>query len=452
MNTIELITKKRDGEALTSEEMEFLITRYVNGDIPDYQISAFLMAVYFQGMTSEETAALTRIMRDSGVVLTHPEITAFKVDKHSTGGVGDKVSLILAPLLASVGLVVPMISGRALAHTGGTLDKLESIPGFRTDLNLSELNRQLQKIGVALVGQTANLCPADKKIYALRDATATVNAIPLITASILSKKMAEGIDALVLDVKAGSGAIFKEKEKAWELARMLVSTADGFDLKASAIITSMLQPLGNAVGNWLETREAVECLRGKGPHDLVQITLVLGAQLLVHSQFVNEMAEGMAILEEKRLNGEAFDTFRQIVQMQGGDVSVIENPDNYPNAVFSHEIKSPVSGYVAAIHSREIGRISMLLGAGRSDMSTAVDYTSGIMLNKKVGDSIAEGEILATAYSNNIERLKSNQQRLEQAFEVQKEQPAPEPLIYSLIDATGEKRWNAAACSFEIKT
>ncbi|HEX9652558.1 MAG TPA: thymidine phosphorylase, partial [bacterium] len=281
MNPIDIIIKKREGEALSAEELQFLISGYVQDAIPDYQIAAFLMAVYFRNMAPAETATLTRIMRDSGAILDLSDIPGFKIDKHSTGGVGDKVSIILAPLVAAAGLVVPMISGRALAHTGGTLDKLEAIPGFRTNLSIPEIRSLLQKIGVAMVGQTADLAPADKKIYALRDATGTVHAIPLITASILSKKMAEGIDALVLDVKAGSGAIFETKEKAQELARMLVATASQFSLKTVAVITSMEQPLGNAIGNWLETREAIATLGGNGPADLVEVTLTLGAQMLV---------------------------------------------------------------------------------------------------------------------------------------------------------------------------
>ncbi|MFQ5770389.1 MAG: thymidine phosphorylase, partial [bacterium] len=326
MNPVELITRKRDGDNLNSEELKYLITSYVAGKIPDYQIASFLMAVYFRGMTPEETAALTQIMRDSGAVLNLSEIHGFKVDKHSTGGVGDKVSLILAPLVASAGLVVPMISGRALAHTGGTLDKLESIPGFRTDIHVNKLKTQLEKIGVVMIGQTDALCPADKKIYALRDATGTVHAIPLITASILSKKMAESLDALVLDVKVGNGAIFKEREKAWELARMLVKTAEHFQLKTVALLTSMEQPLGNAVGNWLETKEAIETLKGEGPEDLVEITLILGAQMLVLANLATNLLAGKKLLQTKLENGAALEKFLQIVEMQGGDCAVIEHP------------------------------------------------------------------------------------------------------------------------------
>lgn len=448
MNQVDIIAKKRDGKELTAEELGFLVSGYVDGSIPDYQISAFLMAVYFQGMTSKEIAVLTKLMRDSGVVLTHSSINGFKVDKHSTGGVGDKVSLILAPLVASTGLYVPMISGRALAHTGGTLDKLEAIPGFRTNLSLAELEAQLKKIGVVLVGQTENLTPADKKIYALRDATATVDSIPLITASILSKKLAEGIDALVLDVKAGNGAIFEAKEKAWELARMLVKAAEHFNLKTSAIITSMAQPLGKTIGNWLETREAIDMLNGDGPEDLVELTLTLSAQMLILGKKVNSFSEGIDLLQEKINSGEAFDKFLEIVAMHGGDTSLIEHPERYPSSKFKFEVKSEKAGYVSQIISREIGIISMSLGAGRNSIEDNVDYTAGIVLRKKIGDVVEAGETLAYAFSNDQKLIEANKIRLEKAFTVSEQHIQPEPLIYSLIDSTGEKSWNPTIKSF----
>ncbi len=443
MNQVDLISKKRDGSALTPDELNYLITEYVNGKIPDYQISAFLMAVYFKGMTAGETATLTQLMRDSGTVLDLSSISGFKADKHSTGGVGDKVSLVLAPLVASAGLIVPMISGRALAHTGGTLDKLEAIPGFRTRLSLPKMKKQLEKIGLIMVGQTEDLCPADKRIYALRDATATVSSIPLICASILSKKLAEGIDALVLDVKAGSGAIFDEKEKSWELARKLVETAQHFDLKTSAIITSMEQPLGNAVGNWLETKEAIETLKGEGPADFVELTLALSAQMLVQGEIVKSISEGTNLLKKKIASGEAFEKFLQIVEMQGGDVASVEKPESYPTSKFSFELKSDQSGYVSQIHSREIGQISMALGAGRSSMDAAVDYTSGIVLKKKIGDKVEAGEVLAVTYSNNKNLLAENVTRLKKAFVISSEKTQPPPLIDGVIDASGERQWHS---------
>ncbi|NIR50367.1 thymidine phosphorylase [candidate division KSB1 bacterium] len=442
MNPVDLITKKRDGQALTADELQFLVSGYVQDNIPDYQLSAFLMAVYFSGMTADETAIFTQIMRDSGRVLELSAISGFKADKHSTGGVGDKVSLVLAPLVASAGLVVPMISGRALGHTGGTLDKLESIPNFRTDLTISELTNQLQKIGVALIGQTDDLCPADKKIYALRDATGTVQVIPLITASILSKKMAAGIDALVLDVKAGKGAIFKDQEKAWQLARMLVNTAAQFQLKTTAIITSMQQPLGNAVGNWLEAKEAIETLNGNGPADLAEVTLTLGAQMLVHGRISENLSDARAILKSKLENGDAFNKFVEIVEAQGGDLTVIREPHSYPAAKHYSVVKSPADGVISDILCREIGKISMELGAGRNAVTDPVDYTSGIYLNKKVGDRVSSGDILATAFSNEPEVLKKNESRLQKAFKVMDDEIEPEPLIYALIDTSGERKWD----------
>jgi len=443
MNQVDLISKKRDGSELTSDELNYLITEYVNGTIPDYQISAFLMAVYFQGMTAGETATLTHLMRDSGTVLDLSSISGFKADKHSTGGVGDKVSLVLAPLVASAGLIVPMISGRALAHTGGTLDKLEAIPGFRTRLSISEMKKQLEKIGVIMVGQTEDLCPADKRIYALRDATATVSSIPLICASILSKKLAEGIDALVLDVKAGSGAIFDEKEKSWELARKLIETAGHFNLKTSAIISSMEQPLGNAVGNWLETKEAIETLKGEGPADFVELTLALSAQMLKQGEIVKNISEGTNLLKKKIASGEAFGKFLQIVEMQGGDVASVEKPESYPTSKFSFELKSDQSGYVSQIHSRQIGQISMALGAGRSSMDDAVDYTSGIVLKKKIGDKVEAVETLAFAYSNSEELLAENKTRLKNALVISSEKTQQPHLIYGVIDASGERQWQS---------
>jgi pyrimidine-nucleoside phosphorylase len=441
MNPATIIAKKRDGGELSSVELRFLVQGYVEGRIPDYQISAFLMAVYFQGMTFEESATLTEIMRDSGAVLNFTAIDGFKADKHSTGGVGDKVSLILAPLVASAGLIVPMISGRALAHTGGTLDKLEAIPGFRTNLNLTELKNQLEKIGVALIGQSEDLCPADKRIYALRDATGTVNSIPLITASILSKKLAEGIDALVLDVKAGNGAIFDKREKAWELARMLVKTAQRFNLKTAAFITSMDQPLGRAVGNWLETKEAIETLKGEGPPDLVEITLTLGAQMLVMGGGAENITQGKALLVERLNSGQAFEKFLKIVESQGGDCAMVEHPHKYEKAKYVVEIPSPKSGFVSHLHAREIGAISMELGAGRHAVTDGVDYTSGILLQKKGGDPVSEGEILACAFCNKKELLEPAKDRIQKAFEIVDQKTNPAPLIYSLMDSSGETRF-----------
>lgn len=448
MNQISIIEKKRDGQELSESEITFLIEGYVADEIPDYQISAFLMAVYFQGMSAREAAVLTRLMRDSGVVLRHAGIPGPKVDKHSTGGVGDKVSLVLAPLVASAGLYVPMISGRALAHTGGTLDKLESIPGFRTNLSMPELGKILLETGAVLVGQNAELTPADKKMYALRDATATVNSIPLITASILSKKMAEGIDALVLDVKAGSGAIFKDQETAWQLAQMLVDTATEFGLKTTAIVTAMDQPLGNTIGNWLETREAIETLQGGGPEDFKNLTLILSAQMLVLSKAVQTLAEGIEFLEKKLNSGAAFQKFIEIVRQQGGDVSVVERPASYAEPKYKLEINAELDGYVSKMVSRELGIASMALGAGRHSMNDEIDYISGLVLHKKVGDKVSSGDTLLSAYSNAEDLLQQNEQRIRAAVEVVPEVVSRPALIYGAITPEGRKSWNPESQDF----
>lgn len=441
MNVIELITKKRDGGILSSGELGFLISEYVDERIPDYQMAAFLMAVYFQGMDFDETRTFTQLMRMSGSVLDLSDVHGLKSDKHSTGGVGDKVSVILAPLVASAGMIVPMMSGRALAHTGGTLDKLEAIPGFRTDLGLQRMKTQLQKLGVALIGQTNDICPADKKIYALRDATATVNSIPLITASILSKKLAEDLDVLVLDVKAGAGAIFEEKEMAWKLARSLVRTAEKFGLQTAAVLTNMEQPLGNAVGNWLETKEAIETLHGNGPPDLVEVTLNLAAHMLLLGNLVGSLAEGKSVLAAKLRSGEAYEKFLEIVDAQGGDRSVVEDPAKYPAAKHAKQIIANRSGVISAINARIIGMQSMALGAGRNSMHDKIDYTAGIQLQKKVGDQVAEGDVLAVAYSAKQERLEQHHSAIVSAFKIVEENIEPEPLILGTVDALGEQKF-----------
>ena len=448
MNPVRLIEKKRDGAHFTDGELDFLISGYVEGRIPDYQIAAWLMAIYHNGMSSTETAGLTRLMRDSGRTLDFSTISGFKVDKHSTGGVGDKVSLPLAPLLASEGLIVPMISGRALAHTGGTLDKLEAIPGFRTDLTLDEIDRQLEKIGFVMVGQTEDLCPADKKIYALRDATGTVPSIPLICASILSKKLAEGLDALVIDVKSGSGAIFKDHETAHELATQLVATAQQFNLNTAAIVSNMDRPLGRAVGNWLETREAIEVLKGGGPPAVVELTLVLSAQLLVLTGTTGSLDDAMSRLQKRLINGDAYDKFLQMVEKQGGDLQAIEHPGKYHIPACELEITSPTAGYVNGIHARQIGEISMALGAGRAKVSDAVEYGSGILLHKDIGDYVEAGEALCTAFSNEAKLLQRYSENLLRAFSIGEEQVQKQPLIHSRIDAAGEQLWSNKQSDF----
>jgi pyrimidine-nucleoside phosphorylase len=449
MNQIDIIKKKQHGSELQPDELQFLIRGYVDGSIPDHQIAAFLMAVYFQGMSDEEVVVLTGLMRDSGVVLDLKNIDGIKVDKHSTGGVGDKISLILAPLAACAGLIVPMMSGRALAHTGGTLDKLAAIPGFRTDLTLEEIHKQLQSTGIVLVGQTDELCPADKKIYALRDATATVACIPLITASIISKKLSEGIDALVLDVKSGDGAIFSDAKKSRPLATKLIRTADRFGLRSSAILTDMNAPLGYAIGNWLETHEAIQTLQGHGPRDVETLSLVLGAQMLMLSGTVTTITEGMHLLKGKLDSGLAFEKFLQVVAKQGGDTGMVEHPEKYRQSKFHKVIKSDRSGVIAGIKTREIGEIAMALGAGRNSIEQSVDTTSGIVLATKVGSAVKAGDTVAIAHAEHADLLDRLQKRLQDAFIIADAAEPAQPLIHSLIDVCGEKKWHPHLRKFE---
>jgi pyrimidine-nucleoside phosphorylase len=437
MTARDLIQKKRDGQTLTEGEISYFIRGYLDGAIPDYQMSALLMAIYFQGMSFDETVTLTRIMRDSGEVIDLSHLSGAKVDKHSTGGVGDKVSLILAPLVAAAGVYVPMISGRSLGHTGGTLDKLESIPGFKTQLSLDRFKKQVAAIGTCLIGQTEKICPADRRIYALRDATATVPSIPLICGSILSKKLAEGINALVLDIKVGNGAIFPDTTSAEELAGHLIRTAEAFNLRTTALLTDMSQPLGAAVGNWVEVREAIEVLRGVGPEDVRKVTLTLGALMLQLAGKVRTMESGLDRLQELLRNGAAWRKFIEIVKAQEGDISFVENPDNYPAPRYRREIKAETAGYLTAINAREIGQLCMRLGAGRCTMGDGIDYTAGIFIHKQVGNQVRMGEALATLQSTRQSPDDHFARALQRCFNIN-EQPAPPPkLIHKLLDATG---------------
>ncbi len=396
MTAREIIQKKRDGKTLTESEINFFLRAYLHGEVADYQMSALLMAVYFQGMSFDETVALTRIMRDSGEVVNWSHLSGAKVDKHSTGGVGDKISLILAPLVAAAGVYVPMISGRSLGHTGGTLDKLESIPGFNTRLSIPRFKKLVEEIGTCLIGQTEEICPADRRIYSLRDATATVQSIPLICGSILSKKLAEGIDALVLDIKVGNGAIFENASTAEDLAMHLIRTATAFNLNTVALLTDMSQPLGVAVGNWVEVCEAIEVLKGSGPDDTRKVALALGALMLHHAGKSKDLRSGVAQLHPLLENGAAWQKFLDIVKAQEGDISFVEHPEKYPAPKHRREVNAEADGYVTAVNAREIGRLCMLLGAGRKTVDDAVDYTAGMFIHKKIGDRVRHGESLVT--------------------------------------------------------
>ncbi|MDZ7290427.1 MAG: thymidine phosphorylase [candidate division KSB1 bacterium] len=440
MTAREIIQKKRDGNALAESEINFFVQAYLRGEIADYEMSALLMAIYFRGMNFDETVALTRIMRDSGEVVDWSHLPGAKVDKHSTGGVGDKVSLILAPLVAAAGVYVPMISGRGLGHTGGTLDKLESIPGFKTRLPMSRFKKQVEEIGTCLIGQTEEICPADRKIYALRDATATVQSIPLICGSILSKKLAEGLDALVLDVKVGNGAIFEDANMAEKLAEHLIRTATAFNLKSVALLTDMSQPLGVAAGNWVEVCEAIEVLKGGGPEDLRKVTLVLGALMLQLAGKAKDLNIGMAQLRTLLQNGAAWKKFLEVVNAQEGEVTFVENPNKYPAPKFSCEVIAELEGYVTAINTREIGRLCMLLGAGRNRLADTIDYTAGVLIHKKVGDRVQPGEPLVTLQNSQQPPAHHFPQKMRACFAIGPEPVSPPNLIHGMLNAQG-KHW-----------
>ena len=407
MNTIELIRKKRNGDKLHSSEIEYLIDNYTKGRIPDYQISALLMAILLKGMDPAETAALTNSMLNSGKIIDLSSFKGLKTDKHSTGGVGDKTSLIIAPIVAAAGIYVPMISGRGLGHTGGTLDKLESIPGFRTDLSLSESKKVLKKCGAVLIGQTKEIAPADKLIYALRDVTATVESIPLITASIMSKKLAEGIDGLVLDIKTGNGAFMRSNKESIALANSLIKTAKSFDKNVIAFITDMNQPLGNYVGNWLEVYESILVLQNKVKNDLYILSVKLAGAMIYLGKKAKSIQEGENIARQQIQNGKAFNKFLEILELQGGDIDYINSPDKYPKPKYSKKIHSKINGFIKEMNTYQIGMASLELGAGRKRKEDKIDYKAGIIFNKKMGDYLNREDIICQVYSDSKTKLKT---------------------------------------------
>jgi pyrimidine-nucleoside phosphorylase len=414
INTEELIRKKRDGGKLDSAEIALLIRSYARGEIPDYQYAAFLMAVYFQGLDPAETADLTQAMIDSGQVLDLSDIKKPKIDKHSTGGVGDKVSLILAPLVASCGVCVPMISGRGLGHTGGTLDKLESIPGFRTDLTLKKFRAQLRTVGTAMIGQTDEIAPADRKIYALRDVTATVDSIPLISASIMSKKIAEGLDGLVLDVKYGSGAFLPKYQDAKRLARVMIRIGKQFGVRVKAVMTDMNSPLGVCVGNSLEVIETIEALKGRGAQDLMEVTFALGELMLGLARIKG----GRKLLAEKIASGAALEKFREVVRRQGGDAGVIDDYSRLPVSRRHWPVKAMKSGFVATIDTYRMGVLATELGAGRLKKEDRIDPSCGFRIFKKVGDRVRKEEKLVEVISDNRAFALSVQGRLGEVYKI----------------------------------
>ena len=433
---VDVIRKKRDGGELSRDEIESLVNAYTRGDIPDYQVSAWLMAVVLRGMTRAETAALTDAMLRSGEVLDLSSLAAKKVDKHSTGGVGDKTSLVLAPLAAAAGVAVPMISGRGLGHTGGTLDKLEAIPGFNVNLPVTQFRRMLETCGCAMIGQTAEIAPADRKLYALRDVTGTVESPYLICASIMSKKLAEGVDALVLDVKTGSGAFMKSEKDAAFLAELMVETGERMGKQVVALITDMDQPLGRMIGNALEVVEVVEVLRGEGPDDLRQLCLELAGWMLHLGGISGTVAEGKKQSEKLIASGQALDKFRQMVELQGGDPRAIDDPKKLPLAEHTMKVSSPKSGYLASLQCEQVGTACVILGGGRERKEDSVDPAVGIVLHKKVGDEVSAGEPLATIYYNAEARAARARQLLEESYQIA-DSPLHEkrPLIHRVIGA-----------------
>jgi pyrimidine-nucleoside phosphorylase len=440
IRAIDVIRKKRDGGELTRPEIEALVGGYTSGEIPDYQASAWLMATLLKGMTRAETAALTDTMLRSGEVLDFSDLPSRKVDKHSTGGVGDKTSLVVAPLAAAGGLTVPMISGRGLGHTGGTLDKLEAIPGFNVNLPVAQFRKVLETCGCALIGQSAEIAPADRKLYALRDVTGTVESPFLICASIMSKKLAEGIDALVLDVKTGSGAFMKNEKDAAYLAELMVETGERMGKKMAALITDMDQPLGRYVGNSLEVVEVLEVLRGEGPEDLRELCLELAAWMFLLGQRVSTFEEGKQLSAKLIRSGEALEKFRTMVELQGGDVRVIDDPKCLPRAKHTLDVVSARAGYVTAIQCERAGTACVILGGGRERKEDSVDPAVGFVLHKKVADRVSAGEALCTVHYNSEALGARAKTLLLESFEIGDAPPKPQrPLVHRVITKSGEK-------------
>lgn len=432
MRMVDLIEKKRNGEELTKTEIEFMINGYTNGDIPDYQMSALAMAVFFQGMTKDERVFLTEAMVQSGDQIDLSQIEGIKVDKHSTGGVGDTTTLVLGPLVASVGVPVAKMSGRGLGHTGGTIDKLESVAGFHVEITNDEFIHLVNTNKLAVIGQSANLTPADKKLYALRDVTATVDSIPLIASSIMSKKIAAGADAIVLDVKTGSGAFMKSLDDAKELAHAMVDIGNGVGRNTKAIISDMSQPLGFAVGNALEVKEAMDTLSGHGPNDLRELCLTLGSHMVVLAGHAADLNEARAMLEESIQNGHALESFKAFLKAQGGDASVVDDPTKLPTAKYTIEVPAKATGYVSNITAETIGVAAMMLGAGRLTKESSIDLAVGVVLHKKVGDYVGAGESLVTIHSNK-EQIEDVMEKVYSAYKLVDEKVEAPTLIYTEI-------------------
>lgn len=431
MRMVDLITKKQQGKALTTEEINTMIEEYTEGKIPDYQMSAMLMAIYFKDMDDREKSDLTMSIVHSGEEIDLSAIKGIKVDKHSTGGVGDTTTLVLAPLVASLGVPIAKMSGRGLGHTGGTIDKLESIPGFHVELTQEKFIELVNKNKVAVVGQSGNLTPADKKLYALRDVTSTVESIPLIASSIMSKKIAAGADAIVLDVKTGAGAFMKTTEDARLLAHAMVQIGNSVGRNTMAVISDMSQPLGFAIGNALEVKEAIDTLNGKGPADLLDLCLTLGSQMVHLAGIGKDLAEARSLLEESIENGKALEKFKTFVASQGGDINVIDNPELLPKAEYQIDILANKTGYVSEIIADELGIAAMMLGAGRATKESEIDLAVGIVLHKKVGDAVKKGEALLTIHTNK-EEIPEVEQKIWEGITIA-DSAAPISLIHEVI-------------------
>lgn len=436
MRAYDCIRKKRDGEELSDEEIRYMISSYVKGEMPDYQMSAFLMAIYFQGMTDREISVMTDLVANSGETVDLSGIEGVKVDKHSTGGVGDKTTLIVAPIAASCGAKVAKMSGRGLGHTGGTIDKLESIPGFRTTLTREEFFDTVNRVGVSVIGQSGNLAPADKKMYALRDVTATVDSIPLIAASIMGKKLAAGNDSILLDVKTGSGAFMKTLDSSIRLARCMVAIGENAGKRTAALITNMDVPLGNYIGNALEVKEAVETLRNHGPEDLTKVCVEIAGNMLCLAE-KGTLEECVEMAAGSLKDGSAFRCFLDMVKAQGGDISCITDTSKLPTAPLTYEVTAQEEGYITHMDTEACGIASMLLGAGRETKDSVLDYGAGIVLKKKPGDWVGKGDVLAVLHASKEELFETAGQKFQEAVRISQEQPEKQPLIYARVRRDG---------------
>lgn len=437
MRIYDIILKKRNGEELSKKEIDFIISGYVKGDVPDYQMSALLMAIYFKGLNKRETIDLTAAMINSGEVIDLSKIKGIKVDKHSTGGVGDKTSIVLGPMVAACGVPVAKLSGRGLGHTGGTIDKLESFSGFSMEMTENQFVRNVNDIGIAIGAQTTNLVPADKMLYALRDVTATVDNISLIASSIMSKKLASGADAIVLDVKTGDGAFIKDTDSAFELAKRLVDIGTGMGKETVAIVSDMEQPLGNAIGNAIEVKEAIDTLKGNGPEDLIELCLKLGSQMLMLAGRTKNEKDAAAKLKEAIDSGKALEKLKQFVKAQGGDPRQVDDPTLLPAANYVLDVTSEKQGYIEKIHAETIGRSSLILGAGRETKDSEIDLTAGIYLYKKTGDYVKKDEKLAALYTNSENKLQPAKEKLLTAYHFLNYKVVPRPLIFGEVSEDG---------------